>query len=331
MSTDSFPGWIAKVRKDPFGAGSFNRIVSGYQWSESLFAREHILGSGEHNAAEIPREVGSVYITGGPTANIEGFRYARSVTRMALGTTSLELDPTYYDSITKMALQLQNCSEAGLTKPSMTSAIIMGTDEVQFYSKTLTSSLHTPGTNTWVEEDADFCVAIHGSPLPTGPTASVPIIHGRGETFTDTTNDWNAQVVADAGLRGAFIAEHSAAGVHTNREVAQSWADIGVIGGGGDYEVVDTSFRNECLSVTYVGIGIVTLTFQNLWTLSAQPFVMPNYQRVNGGDPKDVYVICTPRSEITTSEITCYIYKYDFAMKTWDRADTDFFIAVHAG
>ncbi len=335
---DTFPEWVAKVRKDPLGAYSYNRLLARFGWVEDYLAKEHLLEdgasvgtAGEHNASEIPREVGSVYITGGPTANKEGFRYATAATRTALGTVSLTLNPDCYLDPQVMSLQLQNCSEGGINKPCITQAIILSTGEIQFYSKTLSSALHTPGANVWTAEDANFCTAIHSVPLPVGMRAEQGLVKQKGNTLSDDVLDFNAQVQVDAELQAKFLAEHLSNGAHTNREVGKTWVDIGVSLGGGAYDILDTSARNPCVTATYGGTGIVTLTFHDAWALSAQPFVMPNYMRVNGGDPKDLYLVVTPRSGITTTEVTCYVYQYDFTMKTWDRADGDFFLVLNAG
>lgn len=331
--SDSYPGWLPRVRKDPLGPQGYNSLISGFRWVEGLFGREHIHGTGEHNATEIPREVGSVYITAGPTGNKEGFRYVTAATRSAVGTIQLATDATKYTFLQQMGLQVGNCSETGITKPCITQALILSSSSIEFYSKYLSSDLAggaAPG-NAWAAEDANFVVGIHGLPISPGATATESGLVIKGNTFSDATARWNAHVAADAGLRSDFRVEHSVAGVHTNREVAKTWASIQVRLGGGAYTIADSSARNPCVSATYVGAGIVDLTFPTAWALSAQPFVMPDYDRINGGAPGDIYVICTPRSAITTTVVRAYIYKYDTAALTWARADTGFFIAVHGG
>ncbi len=334
MGIDSFPQWIARVRKDPLGPAGFNSLISGYRWVEQLFGTEHLLDTGEHNAAEVPREVGSVYITAGPTGNIEGFRYATGATRSALGTIQLALNAAKYNSTAEMALQVCSLSESWVNKPCVTSAIPISTSSVEFYSKVLTSALG--GGNVWAAEDAAFAVAMHGTPLVQANKASVPGFHVRGETFSDlgayllgTPKGWNPYVDADAGLRSSFVAEHSTAGVHINREVARTFADIYYSGGA--YRIRGTSTRNPCVTATTVGTGHCKLTFTNAWSLSAQPFMMVDYARSNSGAQGDIILGGCPRSTITTVDVEYWFYKYDAGAMTWARYDTDFFTVVHGG
>lgn len=304
-----------------------NTLIDGYRWAENLFAHEHVLGTGEHNAAPVPREVGSVYITAGPTGNKEDFRYVTGATRSALGTIQLATNSAKYLSTGQMALQVTNMSETGITKPCLTTAAISSTSLIEFYSKNLSSALGAG--NAWVAEDAHFCAAIHGDPLVQAAVAAVPVRYLKGEYFTDTANDWNSHVIADAGLRAAFLAGHSTAGVHTVREVARTWAQIYYSGGG--YRVRTQSPRNPVSAITTVGTGHCRLAFTNAWTLSAQPLLMIDYARSNSGSLGDIIVGSCPRSLVSTTQVEYYFYKYDTGAKTWARYDTDFFTAIHAG
>lgn len=338
MGVDSFPKWTAKVRKDPLGANSYARLLDRFRWSESMFAREHLLKdgmsvgtAGEHNSSEIPREVGSVFITGGPTGNSQGFRYATGATRSALGTIQLAINPLAYPFTQQMALQVQNCSETGINKPCVTSANIVSTSRIDFFSKDLTSALGAG--NAWAAEDANFCVALHGPPFRTGDIAIGGVSKIKGDWVTDDAADFNAQVQADADLHAKFLADgignsHSAAGVHLCREVAKSYADV--FYSGGAYRIRSSSARNP-FSVATLGAGICRLTATNPWTLSAQPFVMTNYAASNGGLVTDIYANSTPRSLITTTTIDVYLYKYDAGANTWAHGDTDFLLTVYGG
>lgn len=335
---DSFPPWTARVRKDPLGpTGYYELALQRYRWVERLHGLEHIqtpgaVGTaGEHNAIEIPREVGSVYVVGGPAYAIEGFRYATGATRSALGTLTLDLDSSPYATINDMTVQVQSCSETWATKPALTSFVIQDTSTIAFYSQALAAL----GGNTWAAEDADFCVAIHGPTL--GGLGWLPIsaAHIRGESVTEASTDLNATIQADVDLREMFLAEHDSAGDHTSREVAKTWAHIGVHAGGGVYDVLASSPRNPCASVTYVGVGHARLNFTNAFTLSAQPFVQTDFQRLNSGSESDIYASGTPRTQIFTDggavQLHVYIYKYDPATDTWAAADADFFVVVHGG
>lgn len=334
MPIDSYPSWVARVRKDPLGPQGYNRLRAGFSWVDALLGKEHIrqshsyLSVGEHNAAEVAREVGSVYMTVGPVANKEGFRHMASVSRTALGDVQMTLKSDIYNVLEQMSVQVTNMSEQGINIPCISTANIVSTTRVDVHSKRLTSALGAG--NVWAAEDADYAAAIRGQPLHAGPALPPGIGKQRGNTMTDSSGDWNGMVAVDAELRMAFRVEHSATGVHTNREVARTWAHIGVRSGGGVFEMLGTSTRNP-LSVSRPGLGICRLTATTAWALSAQPFVKADYQRSNGGAIGDIYVICAPRSLVTTTTVDFYTYKYDAGANTWGRADTDLYCVVHGG
>lgn len=340
---DSFPEWIARVRKDPLGSTGYNKLRDRFRWVETMFAQEHLLAAtgassgtaGEHNAAEIPREVGGIHITAGPTAGADSFRYAPGAARTALGTVQLTLDPSPYPTINQMSLQLQNCSENGINAPCTTSALILSTSLIEFYSKKMTGALATPANNTWAAEDANFHVAIHGPALPPGSPATIGTSKVKGNWLTQDALDWNAMAQSDADLRSKFLADginltHSAAGDHTTREVARTYVSAQLQAGGGAYRIQSTSARNPCTSITYVGLGIAQCHFANTWSLPAQVFVIPGYATLNGGLSTDVFSQSTPRSLIGTNNLYIYFYQYDFTNLEWNRADTDFFLVLHA-
>lgn len=335
MGLDSFPSLLTQVRKDLLGFAKYNRILNRFRWLEGVFSQEHLnldgasVGvKGECNAAEVPREVGSLEVTAGPAYTRHNFRYASAAATPAVGTCTLTLPAGVYNDVDQMGVQLQNCSETGINKPVMTTVEFVSKTSVKFHHSYLSSALGAG--NTWAAEDANFCVALHGMPFPSGKqTAQLGKV--KGNWLTEASNDWNNFVQSGADLWSKFQVSHSTAGVHTNREVARTWANVGVRAGGGVYDLLETSTRNA-LSVTRPGLGICRLTNSSAWTLDAQPFVMLDYQRLNGGAETDIYACATPRSLITTTTIDVYIYKYTPGSPgTWARADTDFFIAVHAG
>lgn len=338
---DSFPPWVDKVRKSPLGSTGYNALtIDRFRWLEDQFGKEHLLQdgtsvgtAGEHNAAEIPREVGSIFVIGGPDYDLEDFRYATGVTRNALGDVSLDLDPDPYSSQYQMSLQVQSCSERWATKPAITGAQIISTSEVRFTHYYLTSALGAG--NAWAAEDADFCVAIHGAPLPRGAPNTVGLTKRRGDELSELSTDYNAMLDADAKLRGDFGQAHDASGVHDVREVAKAWAHIGVHAGGGVYDVLASGANNPCVSATWVSAGQCLLEFTDALTLSAQPFLMSDYARLNSGAETDINVCGCPRSSLFTDggnvQMTVWTYQYDPVGMTWARADADFWVVVHGG
>lgn len=337
MPLDLYPGWTARVRKDPLGPQGFNRLLDCFRWVDALMGVEHLRSTGasvgvigEHNAAEIPRTVGSVYTTVGPVYNLEGFRYGSlaggaGVHNPAVGTLILTLGSglmLYQHN----SVQVTNCSESGISKPCVTQAQLNDDTTVRFYSKFLSSALGAG--NTWAAEDGHFVAAVYAEPLPDAEVfPGYP--HLKGEFLSSAITDLNATIIGSDITRAGMLVGHSAAGLHTAREVARTYAAIEFSTGA--YRLLDSSARNVCATVTTIGVGICELTFTNAWTLPAQPFVMVDYARNNSGAVADFYVVCCPRSLITTTKVRYYIYKYDFAALTWARADTDFFTVVHAG
>lgn len=337
MGIDSFPPWSDKVRNDPLGAAGYNTLIARQKWAEALFLAEHIStdvggGAGEHNAAEVPREVGSVYVAGGPTYLKEGFRHATGVTRPALGTFAVALDTNVYTNSAQMTVQVQNTSERTLGaggKPCISTFTITSTGEIQVCQKYLTTALGVAG-NAWAAEDDSFVMAIHGAPLTVGLPGTTGILKQRGDELSDVSTDYNATVQFDADVRAKFLLDHTAAGLHSNREVAQCWANVKVRSGGAAFDIVETGTRNA-LTVSRPSIGIARLTNTTAWVLSAQPFVMVDYQRSNGGAASDVYCAVCPRSSITTNVVDVHLFQYTAGTNVWARADTDFYIAIHAG
>lgn len=340
MAFDYFPPWLARIRKDPFGPAGFARLlIDRPHWNELAFAQEHILQNGtsvgtagEHNAPEIPREVGSIEAVVGPAYTAHNFRYATGASYSGTtGNLTLNLSSLPYSTIYDMALQVQSCSEAGINKPCLVQYILSSTSSIALYQQTLTSALGAG--NTWAAENAHCCVAVHGPPIGNGGAFAMPGGKQSGETLTDEPSfDINAGIQFDANLRNSFLVEHTAAGLHSSREVAQAWASIGVRSGGGAFDILDTGTRNRCTGTSRPGVGICELTFLNPWVLDAQPFVSTDFQRLNGGTEIDVYNSVTPRSFITTTTIRVYMYKYTAGSPgSWARADTDFFVAIHAG
>ena len=330
---DSFPPWTAKIRKDPLGFAAYNQLLSRHRWAESMFMREHVStdvggGAGEHNAAEVPREVGSVELSAGPAYTTHNFRHATGATRSALGTCALALDSNLYTDSASMTVQVQNMSENGIGLPCLTAFSITSTAEIKFFHQILDVALGAG--NVWAPEDADFCVAIHGAPLGVGLPGTLGDMKSRGSQLSELSTDYNQQVQFDADLRAKFLLDHSAAGLHVNREVARSHAHVQVHAGGAAFDLTSTGTRNP-LTVSRVALGNARLPNATAWTLDAQPFVMLDYQRANGGAETDTYVCVTPRSLVTTTTVDVFIYKYDFAAMTWAAADTDFRIVVYAG
>ncbi len=340
---DSFPPWVAKIRKDPLGADSYNRLLDRQKWAQAMLNKAHGFiipdeEAGAHNAAEIPRDIGRINLAAGPSYTTERFGHATGATRVGLGVCALALNSDLYPTTQAMAVSVQNMSETGLLFPCVSSYVITSTSEVVLTHKTMTDYLGVdhpgsfPGTHDhhlWAAEDAHCAVAVHGPPFTTGGSVSGRRKQ-RGAQLSDLSYDYNAEVQFDGDVRTRFLLEHDEDGDHTTRSVARTFVHASVSAGGGDYDLISTSARNP-ISISRTSEGIVVLTNTTAWDLSALPFVVPDFQRLNGGAQTDIYCVCTPRSTATTTTIGIYIYKYDPLTALWDRADTDFFCTVYAG
>lgn len=340
MAIDSFPPWTTRIRKDPLGSAGYNQLTQRFRWVENMFSKEHLLQTGddvgtagEHNAIEIPREVGSVYFTAGPTGAVEGFRYATGATRSAAGTIQLALNPDPYPSMDSIALQVTNCSENGASKPAITHATIVSTSRIDFFSQYLTSAIGAG--NTWAVDDANLCVAVHGPPLLGGGRSTPGTSKIRGNWLTEDAADINATIEADTLLREKFLDDgigdsHTTAGAHACREVARTWAEVSF--NGAAFVTVDSCADNPVVATTTVSGGVCELEFDNAWTLPAQPFVSTDWRVDSGaGDYEDMFVVCCPRTEITTTKVRVHFYRYLPGSLVWENRDTNFFIVVYAG
>lgn len=325
---DSFETWVARIRKDPLGPQGLNQLGSGYKWNEQNFNREHILLTGEHNAPEIPREVGSIdYSGGGGTIAKKDFRHATAVSNPATGQQRLTVPATAYPAgYIQTSMQVQNCSETGSSVPCIAHAIFTSGTQVDVYTQKLNNALGAG--NTWAVENSPVSLALHGQPIPYGQSAAEMSMKVRGDFLTDESAQWNAHVAADAGLRKAFLVEHQTSGIHKNREYAISYGHVTwdgaterVVGGG----------RNSPASVLRVSQGRYTVTLTSAVTLSMQVFLSVDYARTNGGTDSEIWVACTPYSAITTTTFGVWLYTFNTGTNQWARGDTDFFFVAHAG
>lgn len=327
----SLQDWVIRVRKDPLGASGWDSLLQLYRFAEAYnFQSEHILDDnlgthyGEHNAANVPRDVGDVH-----SGAVQAAKYAAVGSHPATGEFDLTFSGFTFTTLWDfpfLSVQATSMSENGATKPAIVGSQIVGNNDIRFYCHYLTSALGAG--NTWAAEDADFAFAIHGTPRPAGLSLQPASLKSRGDTLDFNAVDALAE--AEAELWANFGSGHSqSSSKHTATVIPKAYCQLGFISTGTPhYTNLVQDPNNNTGTITRVGTGHVQVHFANAWTLPLQPFFGIDYPRTSGGTPAHPYVIVAPYSLQTTSMVELYIYKYDGT--NWVRDDTDFWLSVHA-
>lgn len=331
---NQIPAWVNRVRQDPLGPVGANSLLALHGFAEKqVFAPRHLVGldygvhAGEHNQAEVPRDVGDVYYPAGAT--MEAAKYA-AVTHTATGEVKLTFSgftfPTLWDS-PSISVQATSMSENGINKPATIGTQIVGNNDIRFYTHYLSSALG--GNATWSAEDAPFAFAIHGTPRSQRSPLVLPPAWQRGSGLRHP--EFNLMLQASADLWANFGAEHSqSTGLHATRRYPKGYVHLGW-NGVATYSKLENDPNNPATTITRVGQGHVQVNFTTAWTLPLQPFFAVDYQRTAGLATNKAWVIVAPYSLQTTTRCELYIYSYDVAGNAWNRDDTDFWLSVYAG
>lgn len=313
----------AKVRKDPFGFGLWNRLRTNLLDAQSLEKVEHNL-DGTHNSLEVARAVGSV-VWGGATYTLSGFNaFVSSVASAGAGIITLTLGAGKFS--TNMVPMVTAQGVNGESLPIIASARVISATSVEVYVRQLAAL----AGNTWNLADGTVAVALHASPYTAGGLSAItsPLSKMRGQCVSAEAADWNTFVTGEATLRANQLVGHRSGGTHNIREMARAYAALKW--DGANYSITSSS-AGGVTAVSRVGAGIVdlTLTGAGAFALPMQVFGEVDYARNNGGSFGDLYVIDFPTSQMTATNVRAYIYKHDFAANNWARADTNFYAAVH--
>jgi hypothetical protein len=318
--------WTTRVRKDPLGAVGWDSLTQLFRFTEQQnLGVEHIIGSGshagEHNAPNIPRDVGNIH------SNAIGVKvYSSLGSHPATGEYRLTFSGYSWSTLwdfPSISLQVAAMSEDGNNKPCLVVANPVANNDFRFYPWKLSSALGAG--NAWVAQDADFAWCIHGTPRPIGTPEVLAPLKMKGETLDDVTV--NDLITAEANLFAKFGQYHSQTdGHHQALVVPKAWAYLGW-NGSTSYSAVDHDPSNPTTVITRVGQGHVQVSFTTAWSLPTLPFFSADFPRKSGGSPGKPYVICTPYSAQTSSRVELYIYSYDGT--NWGRDDTDFFLTVY--
>lgn len=336
---DGYVNMITRARKDPLGPSVLNDFFANGDLLAKFLGQEHLLTSangdiGEHNAAEIPR-CGALAEYTGPGAPAYTLRGASDYISYGSNPGSGELRLTVTSgklTTGRLVVQVQNCSESGLTKPCWTLAKELSATSIQYISQTLSSAMGSGNGIATTTENPHILTMISSDPLSNPMFSNVtPSLSGlprrgmglRGQSL------WNVMVQRSGDLYGAFNAFHSTAtGAHDDRRIAKACGHLTYA------PTTYTAVANHSVglsTITRLGAGQVRVALSPTFSGTAYPFVMVDYARGNGGAATDIYCAVTPYSKMSSAQFEVYLYKYDAASPGWNAADTDFWVTVHDG
>lgn len=311
-----FRGIQTKLRNDPLGPGGLGQLADNLRWMRNIAKAEHLIGTGEHNAWQVPRRLVTINAAGNtisPTTSdvvsVSSPSTGRYILTLANGRFPADVRP-----------QLNVNSDQGRTKPCLIGYQWLTPVTLEVYINQLSSALGAG--NTWAAAGAQFDIALHCEPLPVGAYAADALGHARGDTLTEIATDWDATVQAHGDIYAMLTAAHSIAGAHAVYEVASTWARVNYKPSGTLYEMPEGT---PGVTLNRVSAGIVEVSYPTLKAPQAA-FVCPDYQRAYAtGSAGDLYVMQAERN--STTKHTVYLYKYDGT--NWSVDDSDFFIVVH--
>lgn len=306
-----------KARNDPLGPGGLKLLKDNLAWLRRQSTVEHIAGTGEHNAWQVPRRLVNISGTSVSPATSD----ISSVTNPAVGRYVINLAANRFTTDIRPQINIAQVEDVSV-KPCVAGYVINSATQFEVFIKKLSSALGAG--NAWAAEDAQFDIAIHSDPLNPGTFTADQLEHARGDTLEESTTDWNATVEAHAAMYSMLTAAHTTAGAHNVLEVAKYYAHVNYRppGGAASYE---TQSASSGVAVNRTGTGVCEVTYTAL-TSPSMAFVSPDYQRIySGGTAADLFVMNAVRN--STTKHTVYIYQYSGG--NWSAADADFFIAIH--
>lgn len=317
-----FLGMPSKVRNDPLGPSSLGLLKNNADLLRRFALFEHIQSSGEHNAREIPRVVRRISGTTVSPSSTD----ITSVTNPSAGRYVINLAANRFDA-DFIACQINPCGADVANKPYLVGYQVISSTQIEVYLKQLTADLgFDPAGNVWsAGTDLDFDIAIHSNPLAAGswPTA-LPADTISGDTFKPTR--WNALVKNAADLYKVLDAEHDpSTGAHTTRQIASRsglWRYDGT-------NVTLIAGSASGITVSRSSTGIYAISSSSALTAQTHCFVSPEYRRNYGGDASTMYRMHVLQN--STTSWTLYSYSFNRTNETWNRADGDFWLAMHSG
>lgn len=319
---------LTKIRKDPLGHVGFNSMIGNAELLTRFLGAEHLLTTdsgaiGEHNAPEIARCGGLLEYNAGYTLRGES-SYLTYDSNPATGEVLMAVTSGKLNS-GRIAVQVQNCSESGLTVPALTICEILSATSIKFYSFAMGGSLGT-GNPTFSLQDASFAVMAQSDPLADTSFTALTASARRGIGLRGSSL-WDPFVQRTSDLYGALDAFHNpSTGAHDDVRVPVAVAHIKTVSGTPSIVTADSIGIS---SVTDLGVGQTRVTLSSAVTNFCIPFVTCDYKRFDGGAATDWYQAVTPYSKLTNDDVEVYTYKQADADGAWTAADCDFWLVVH--
>jgi hypothetical protein len=309
----------AKVRKDPMGPATMGLLKNNADFVQRLSLVEH-RDTGEHNAREIARAVRRI---SGTTVSPSSSDIT-AVTNGTTGTYVLTLAAGRFDAAW-MTCQINPCGAGVASKPYLTGYKVISSTSLEVYIKQLTPALgYDPAGNVFAASNCDFDIAIHSEPLMIGAYATdLPANSLTGDPLKPSR--WNALVQAAGEAYAVLTPEHTAAGVHNTRQIS---CVSGLFRYGGSV-ISLTDGEATGISITRTSIGQYAIASSSALTTQTHCFVSPDHMRTNSGNGSELYRMHVLQS--STTAWVMYIYRFNRSLSTWDRADGDFWLAMHKG
>ena len=314
-----FMGMPTKVRKDPMGPSTMGLMKNNAAFVQQLALYEHN-SAGEHNIREVARVVRRISGTTVSPSSTD----ITAVTNGTTGTYVLTLASGRFDAAW-MTCQINPCGAGVASKPYLTGYKVISSTSLEVYIKQLTPALgYDPAGNVFAASNCDFDISIHSEPLAVGTYATdLPAESVVGDPLKPSR--WNALVQAAGESYAALAPEHTAAGVHNTRQVACASALFRY-----DGSVISlVSGVATGISITRTSIGQYAIASSSALTTQTHCFVSPDHMRTNSGNGSELYRMHALQS--STTAWVMYIYSFNRALSTWNRADGDFWLAMHKG
>lgn len=313
-----------KVANDALGPGYLNALTQNGTRLQGIFGAEHNRETGEHNAPNIARVVRR--ITNAPAISPSSSDIT-AVSNPATGQYTLTLAANRFDTNMQVAINVV----PEVTKPHIATVKINSATSIDVFIKRLSSTLGVAG-NSWAAQNTAFDIAIYSTPLDPGDwTYSSPAPWQRnaaptyglaGGASMTTPSYWSLLVSQQAELYARMTAEHTSAGAHNVRQIAQAAGLVFYDG---------TKYDSDAASLAAMGFGrtsagIATIT-HGTYSTPVSNFACADFERTNGQSLAN-YIINVADSSSTVS--TVYCFKWNSSGGYWESDDCDFWLAMHA-
>ena len=314
-----------KAANDVLGPGTLTALQQNNVRLQRIVGAEHNAGDGEHNAYNIARVVRR--ITAAPAVSPSSTDIT-AVTNPSAGRFVLTLAANRFD--TDMQISVNVLPE--VVKPHLATAMVVSATSIEVYTKRMTSALSSAG-NVWAATSCAFDIAIYSTPLVPdafnfpGPGATwgrnlAPAYGLAGGASNTVPSYWSRLVAQQTELYTRMVAQHTSAGVHNTRQVAELAALVYYDGTKYD---TDSDAFDAGTAFSRPSIGVCAITHSS-WSTPISAIVCADYERTNG-QTQAPYIVNAVDSSATVT--TVYCFKWNAASSWWEPDDCDFWISLH--